>query len=139
MLQFLGTRIAEILSDPVDIDYAENGTVIGYKVLSWDTSGTVASPIYSYIWKKGWNKAEMHRWERSGFYAYRSCRVAVRNTVASFHFVAKLEMAGKVIDCEEGYRSEYARIIEVMPSNFRIRRDLDGWMSQTLLLVEKCE
>lgn len=135
-LKYAGGWLYGKWADPINIEYAENGAVIGYKVLSCNTNQTVESPIYPYLWKTGWNKSEGSRFSsRSGFYAYRDFQMARLNRGTAYYFIAKLEMAGKVVICENGYRSEYARVVEVMSTGFAFRRDLEDHMN--LLLVKR--
>lgn len=135
-IKYVARWIFERYSDPINIEYAENGTVIGYKILACNSNQTVESPVYPYLWKNGWNKSDGSRFSsRSGFYAYRDFEMARRNRGTAYYFIAKLEMAGKVVVCEDGYRSEYARVVDVLSTGFAFRRDFED--SMNLLLVKR--
>jgi hypothetical protein len=130
-MKYGGRWLSERYSDPVDIDYAENGTVIGYKCLSV-FAGRLVSPVYNYKWKDGWNEASHnHRYgARPGFYAFRKKFEAIDAAQSQYSIPVKLEMAGKVIVCEGGYRSEYARIVGILPSDYS--RNHEQFVSEKL-------
>lgn len=123
-----GRWLDERFSEDVQIDYSENGTVIGYKVLVVEPDQTVWSPMYPFLWRTGWNRAYKKRfmwdWDSSGFYAFRDLSMAKACGTHRRNVIVKMEMAGRVAVCEKGYRSEYARVVEVLTPSLFIRRDL---------------
>jgi hypothetical protein len=117
LLYLFGPWVANKICKSPEIEYAENGTVSGYKVLKVER-GVLLSPIFHYCWKVGWNKKDM-RWVISpGFYAFREIEDAVFAADQQFMVPVKVELAGKIDVCEKGYRAEYARIVGILPSWF---------------------
>jgi hypothetical protein len=95
--------------------------MIGYKYLNLsETNLHLFSPIVFHAWSPGWNKMEGMMWEVTvpwqisgygpGFYSMKE----PMGYDSAVSYVVKLELAGKVVEHEFGYRSEYARIVKIV-------------------------
>jgi len=90
------------------------GEIIGYRVWRLERN-KLRAVTADYMWKRGANGPATDIATTGGFYALKELSDAMRMLMlGSPCAIGKIAMWGEVIEHEQGYRAEYATIVELM-------------------------
>lgn len=113
-----------------EVEYGANGAIIAYRYFELLEDGTLASvgkgatrptnpitnrPAWSY--RGGWNISDRVPTlnNTSGIYAAKHARSHILETYAKEGTVlAKVELSGRIIEAEYGYRAQRCRVLEIL-------------------------
>lgn len=122
---------------------AQSTPITAYKFLLWGGK-SFYSPLQDYDWLPGWNvirngPLDLGEFGRNGFYTFKN----EPTELGLYPCVVELEIAGHIVECQSGYRSEFARIKRVVNwqigyefyANFSYINQLHGENHST----EKCK
>jgi hypothetical protein len=109
------------------------GEIIGWRI--WRLyDGLLQSIVVSYIWRPGLferSSAEKGGWRNFGYHAFRVKEQAERE--ASIHWspivIGSVAMWGEVIECQHGWRSEYAAVRSII----KVTGDIRLWRKHRLV------
>ena len=89
--------------------------ITAYKFVIWGGKYFHSPMLHTYRWLPGWNVIDNGPLDtsdggRNGFYSFKSEPIEVD----IYYCVVELEIAGTIVECQLGYRSEFARINRVI-------------------------